>query len=130
MIASAWTIWYWLPVCSHSRALRPASVERSRPWAAKAPTMTEIAPLSAATTIQPLATALATRLLRPRLRPAAGGDAAVDHQLLAGHVVGGLGAEEHHAVGDVLRLADAGQRHHQRSALVRVDRRIAAVALG
>ena len=50
-------IWYWLPVCSHSRALRPASVERSRPCAAKAPTATEIAPLSAATTIQPFAAA-------------------------------------------------------------------------
>ena len=62
----------------------------------------------------------------PRLRPSAGRDAAVDHQLLAGHVVGGLGAQEQHAVGDVLRLADAGQRHHRRRALARIDRRVAA----
>src|ERR1700730_6267651 len=129
-IASAWIISYWLPVCSHSRALRPASVEGSIPWAAKAPTAMAIAALSAATTIQPFAAAAAMTLLRPLDRSSAGRHAAVDHQLLAGHFIGGLGAEEQHAVGDVLRLADPRQRHDGSRALARVDRRIAAIACG
>src|SRR5258708_7895328 len=127
-IASAWIISYWLPVWSHSRALRPASVEGSMPWAAKAPTAMAIAALSAATTIQPFAAAAAMTLLRPLDRSSTGRHAAIDDQLLAGHVAGGLGAQEQHAVGDVLGLADAGQRHDGRGALARVDRRIAAGA--
>ena len=51
--------------------------------------------------------------LRPWLRPAAGRDAAVDHQLLAGQVACGLGAEEQHAVGDVRASPTRVRRHHE-----------------
>src|SRR3954471_1980545 len=95
---------YWLPVCSQPCALRPASVEESRPCAAKAPMAMESAALSAATTIQPLAAAAAIELLFPGRGPAAGRHAAVDDHFLARHVAGGIAAQEQHAIGDVLRF--------------------------
>lgn len=69
--------------------------------------MTEIAPLSAATTIQSRAASPMGLLQRPGRSPARR-HAAVDHQLLAGDVVAGVGAQEEHAVGDVLCLAPRG----------------------